>query len=75
MGVYLNPGNEDFLQDRNSEMYVDKTGLLEFLNEEINTSNNHILVSCARGFGKSHAARMINAYYNILSHLHEAVPV
>lgn len=31
MGTYFNPSNESFTKDKNSELYVDKTGLLEYL--------------------------------------------
>ena len=30
MGIYLNPGNEGFQNAIHSEIYVDKTGLLEY---------------------------------------------
>ena len=43
---------------------MDKTGLLEYLNEAVGTPNNCISVSHARRFGKSHAAGMIDAYYS-----------
>lgn len=65
MGVLLNPGNESFAKDRNYKIYVDKTKLLEFLNESIGTPGNCIAVSHARRFGKSHAAGMIDAYYSL----------
>ena len=29
MGSYLNPGNKGFRESLNSEIYVDKTGLIE----------------------------------------------
>lgn len=29
MGSYLNPGNKGFQESLNSEIYVDKTGLIE----------------------------------------------
>ena len=31
MGSYLNPGNKGFQESLNSEIYVDKTGLIEKL--------------------------------------------
>ena len=65
MGTYFNPNNESFTKDRNYRIYVDKTGLLEFLNGVIGTSRNCIAVSHARRFGKSHAAGMIDAYYSL----------
>ena len=64
MGVYFNPFNKSFRKDKKSEIYIDKTGLLEFLNKKIETNNNCIAVSHARRFGKSHAAGMIDAYYS-----------
>ena len=64
MGVYFNPGNESFTKDRNYKIYIDKTGLLEYLNESVGTPKNCIALSHARRFGKSHAAGMIDAYYS-----------
>ena len=65
MGIYFNPKNRSFSKDRNYEIYVDKTGLLSFLNKAIDTPKNCIAVSHARRFGKSHAAGMIDAYYSL----------
>ena len=62
MGVYFNPSNESFTQAKNTEIYIDKTGLIEFLNKKLSTENKCIAVSHARRFGKSHAAGMIDAY-------------
>ena len=64
MGTYFNPSNGSFTSDKNSKIYVDKTGLLEYLNGVINTNEKYIAVSHARRFGKSHAAGMIDAYYS-----------
>ena len=65
MGVYFNPSNESFTKDRNYKIYIDKTGLLEYLNESVGTPKNCIALSHARRFGKSHAAGMIDAYYSL----------
>ena len=65
MGVYFNPDNGSFTEDKNSKIYVDKTGLLGFLNERLGTNGKCIAVSRARRFGKSHAAGMIDAYYSL----------
>lgn len=62
MGVYFNPSNESFTQAKNTEIYIDKTGLIEFLNKKLSTENKCIAVSHARRFGKSHAAGMIDEY-------------
>ena len=32
MGIYLNPGNEQFTVSINSELYVDKTELIKYTN-------------------------------------------
>ena len=71
MGIYFNPSNESFTKDKNSELYIDKTGLLKFLNRVICTNANCISVSHARRFGKSHAAGMIDAYYSCGCDSHE----
>ena len=55
MGIYFNPGNGSFTKDKNSQLYIDKTGLIEYLNRVICTNANCISVSHARRFGKSHA--------------------
>ena len=35
MGIYLNPGNEQFVVSVNSELYVDKTELIKYTNSRI----------------------------------------
>ena len=59
MGIYFNPNNKSFSRDRNYKIYIDKTGLLEYLNEALGTPKNCIAVSHARRFGKSHAAEWL----------------
>lgn len=65
MGIYFNPSNRSFTSDKNSKIYVDKTGLIEYLNGILGTNSRCIAVSHARRFGKSHAAGMIDAYYSL----------
>lgn len=65
MGIYFNPNNGNFLRARNSQIFVDKTGLIEYLNKRLYTEENCIAVSHASRFGKSHAAEMIDAYYSL----------
>lgn len=65
MGVYFNPGNESFTRARNSQIFIDKTGLIEYLNKRMSTEENCIALSHARRFGKSHAAGMVDAYYSL----------
>ncbi|WP_278627829.1 hypothetical protein [Thomasclavelia cocleata] len=38
MSVYLNPGNKSFEITINSEIYVDKSLLIEYTNKVINTN-------------------------------------
>ena len=64
MGIYLNPTNESFQEAVNSEIYVDKTGLIAFTNKKIKTSQKHICVSRPRRFGKSINLAMLAAYYS-----------
>jgi len=63
MGIYLNPGNMGFKRVLHSRIYVDKTGMLEYLNSVIDTEQCHVCVSRPRRFGKSITAEMIAAYY------------
>ena len=64
MGKYLNPDNDSFRQSVNSEIYVDKTGLLKYTNRVINTLQGYLCVCRPRRFGKSMAATMLSAYYS-----------
>ena len=64
MGIYLNPGNEKFFQCTNSEIYVDKTGLIRYCNRVMNSLQKYISMSRPRRFGKSVTADMLAAYYS-----------
>lgn len=64
MGNYLNPGSTLFRYSLRSEIYVDKSGLIEKTNKLINTEQRYICVSRPRRFGKSMAANMLAAYYS-----------
>ena len=63
-GIYLNPGNELFRETVNSEIYVDKTILIDFTNHVLETTQKEICVSRPRRFGKSIAENMLVAYYS-----------
>lgn len=65
MGIYLNPGNEAFAEALNSQIYVDKTGLLSYTNQVLGTKQKFICISRPRRFGKSMAAEMLAAYYGM----------
>lgn len=64
MGSYMNPGSKGFEESLNSAIYVDKTGLIEKINELVNTRQKYICISRPRRFGKSMAADMLTAYYD-----------
>ena len=64
MGILLNPGNIDFSRAVNSEIYVDKSELINYTNNVIDTEQRFICVSRPRRFGKSMAANMLTAYYS-----------
>lgn len=63
MGIYLNPGNEGFREILASD-YIDKTGLIEVINQMIGTRQKLSCISRPRRFGKSYAAQMLCAYYD-----------
>lgn len=63
MGKYLNPGNDGFRSIRKGE-YIDKTGLIDYINHTLGTKQKLTCVNRPRRFGKSFAAQMLCAYYD-----------
>ena len=63
MGRYINTGNAGFQSSRNGE-YVDKSGLISIVNGTLFTERRFSCVTRCRRFGKSMAAKMLNAYYD-----------
>lgn len=64
MGRFVNPDNSAFQVALNSRIYMDKTGLIEYTNSVLDTTNAYICNSRPRRFGKSYAANMLAAYYS-----------
>lgn len=64
MGNFVNPDNGAFQVALNSEIYIDKTGLINYTNKVIDTNNSLICNSRPRRFGKSITADMLVAYYS-----------
>ena len=64
MGIYLNQNNILFNEAINSEIYIDKTLLIQQLNKVICTNEKYVCISRPRRFGKSMAANMLTAYYS-----------
>lgn len=63
--MYLNPGTKLFEEAIHDEIYVDKTQLIQYTNKCLNTKSKYICVSRPRRFGKTTAADMLAAYYDI----------
>ena len=70
MGKYLNPGNEAF-REIIKGYYIDKTGLIEVVNNTINKTGKLTCLSRPRRFGKSFTAHMLCAYYDCSCDSHE----
>ena len=63
MGTYLNPGKQNYEISAKSEIFIDKTEMISYLNTLVNTNQRFVSVSRPRRFGKTMAADMIYAYY------------
>ena len=66
MGMFVNPDNSAFQVALNSEIYVDKTGMLEYTNKVINTLQGYICNSRPRRFGKEGEERQSD-FLNIVA--------
>ena len=64
MGIYLNPGKGAYEEAINSEIFVDKSEMIYYLNSVVKTRQKYVSVSRPRRFGKTMAADMICAYYD-----------
>ncbi len=62
MGRFVDPDNSAFKVALNSEIYVDKTGLISYTNRVLNSLQGYICNSRPRRFGKSITANMLAAY-------------
>ena len=64
MGSYLNPGSGLFEMALRSQIFVDKSGLIEKTNHCVRTLQRYMCVSRPRRFGKSMGVDMLAAYYD-----------
>ena len=64
MGQYLNPGNTAYEEAVNSQIFIDKSEIILFLNSITRTNQKYVSVSRPRRFGKTMAADMVCAYYD-----------
>src|SRR5574344_588994 len=60
---YINQNNDGF-KKAIKDFYIDKTDLIAFTNNNLESENCLMCVSRPRRFGKSLAAKMLNAYYS-----------
>lgn len=64
MGIFVNPDNSAFQAVLNAEIYVDKSGLINYTNHVLASTDGYICNSRPRRFGKSITANMLTAYYS-----------
>ena len=64
MGIFVNPGNNRFRKTLNSKIYVDKSPMINELNELIGTDDGFVCMSRARRFGKTMMTNLMSAYYS-----------
>ena len=60
----LSPGKAAYQMAVNSEIYIDKTEMIQYINSVVNTQQRFVSVSRPRRFGKTIAANMLCAYYD-----------
>ena len=64
MGMFVNPDNSAFQATLNARIYVDKSGLLNYTNSVLASTDAFICNSRPRRFGKSVTVDMLTAYYS-----------
>ena len=64
MGAYFQKGLHEFRQILKSRYYVDKSPLIEYINEQIGEESALICMTRPRRFGKTFAVKMLSAYYD-----------
>ncbi|MGL4912491.1 MAG: AAA family ATPase [Romboutsia sp.] len=66
MAIYLNTSKpyESYKELVNSRYFVDKTNIIEEVNERISTNDKYVCITRPRRFGKSSIINMLGAYYS-----------
>ena len=64
MGIYINPGNENFQEALRSEIFIDKSLFLKRICGLMNTQQKFVCVSRPRRFGKSIVGKIMAAYFS-----------
>ena len=75
MGMFVNPNAAAFQCAVNSEVYIDKTGLLEYTNKVLGTNARFICNSRPRRFGKSVTVDMLTFILMYNGAVYQQVPV
>lgn len=70
MGIYIDKGNDGFSRYA-KRGYIDKTGMIDYINQTIDTADMLTCVTRPRRFGKSVAAKILYAYYDRSCNSHE----
>lgn len=65
MGLIVNPDSIYFRINPPDRPYVEKTGLLKYMNRVLNTPEGYILMSMPHGWGKTFLSRMTASYYSL----------
>ena len=63
MGQFVNPDNSSFMEAVNSEIYVDKSGLIDCTNKLICTKQKYICNSRPRRFGYALSCYVVICIY------------
>ncbi len=65
MAIYLNTNAayKDFQMLSSDKYFVDKSDIIEKVNERINTKNRYLCITKPRRFGKTSVLNMLGAYY------------
>ena len=65
MTLYLNTNvaYKDFQMLRNDKYFVDKSFIIEKVNERVKTKNRFLCITKPRRFGKTSVLNMLGAYY------------
>lgn len=66
MSIYLNTDKclQNYKELVNEKYFVDKSSMIELLNNRISTKSKYVCVTKPRRFGKSSVVHMIGAYYS-----------
>lgn len=64
MGLYVNPNSPGFEEMVQSGLYVDKTGLISYMNSVMGSTRKLVCSTRPRRFGKTFAAQMLTSFYS-----------